>query len=165
MCVYDYSPSVCHTGRRGSFPFALDKHFLSVNIGEPGTPQFPDKITRMHRCTLTCKWHTHTQTFLPSCCVILSHSSSFLHILLHNSHMLHAHTQSPQHNHTVTPTHHPLYPSPSAFRIPPSCTNTSALFYSHIFTHRRPLSPHNPIQSAEVMKEGEKRKKVCQCWG
>lgn len=33
---------VCPTGRWGSFPFALDKHFLSVNIGEPGIPQFPD---------------------------------------------------------------------------------------------------------------------------
>lgn len=46
-----YSPSVCHAGRRGSFPFALDKHFLSVNTGEPGTPQFPDEYT-----------HTHTHT-------------------------------------------------------------------------------------------------------
>lgn len=42
VCVNDYCLSVCHAGRWGSFPFALDKHFLSVNTGEPGTPQFPD---------------------------------------------------------------------------------------------------------------------------
>ena len=57
VCVGGHSPSVCHAGLQGSFPFALDKHFLSVNTGEPGTPQLPDVHTCVHTHT-----HTHTDT-------------------------------------------------------------------------------------------------------
>lgn len=103
-CVSGHSPSVCHAGRQGSFPFALDKHFLSVNTGEPGTPQLPDEHTRTH--TLE-----HKHNLCPSCWLTFSHSCSSLHAdnCRHKSHMLLPYTYT--HCNTNTP--------PSTFSFPP----------------------------------------------
>lgn len=91
MCVYArprvYPLSQClPCGAARFLPFCLDKHFLSVNTGEPGTPQFPD----VHEYTFA---HAHTDninTIFALHAGSLSHSCSATHVdnCRHNSHML-----------------------------------------------------------------------------
>lgn len=94
-------------------PICLDKHFLSVNTEEPGTPQFPDEYT-------LDKTYTQSSPFM------LAHfhsscSPSHANNCRHSSHIL-IHTQQQKQTcllpHTYTHCYTNMSPSPLSFPPP-----------------------------------------------
>lgn len=151
MCVCARPHSQClPCGAARFLPFCLDKHFLSVNTGESGTPQLPDEHAHTHTYTL---FNINTIFALHAGSLSLTHTPPCMQItegIIHTCSYTHTHAAAETHVslhvliHAIKQTHrlHPflfLLLSPSLadhFSLPPSCSNTSFFFlFSHIFTH------------------------------